>query len=849
MITHLRESLRAYKQTLITAITIVLLIVGIFNIYTSVAINKTSNDECLWVPHKNLDGSVVLVFDNVKIGGVTYEAGIRDGDTLLQINGKKLTGTIQAQLILNSVAEGKRASYLVAGKSGSYETQVYVKKMFNIGDLAFCLLGVIWLLVSFMSLTANPEGKAQKLFFLIGILLVINKINVLLPMYGFNILDPQYLGFIILWSFSSLFLPIVFLHFFLVFPSRVKLLDKKWFRVSLYVVPLLIYFVYYLYVFLNPNILKSLQSGLNALFVPVNVLFVVALNSSLITLAVKYKRMPKGSLQRKSTLIILSSFIIGLMGIIYVSFFAPLVADIVFNAPEHYTPVILIVLIPIAFGYSILKYQLLDVSVVVKNTVIYGFATATLAILYFLSVYVIGQAIGGIVGNDYQNFVAAVSFLLFAMVFQSTKDKFQEILTRRFYPEQFAYQKILIQLSKELNGSIEYSYNHILDSITETFTELLKVQKFGVLLSESKTNGFKLVRHKNLNGSLNLNEWTDIKFDFLNRSLSNSDLVANEVFKKNFPKFCEQLNSEEVYTVIPMIVNSKLIGLILLGLKISGSKFSLKEIELLNAVGSQAAVSIENSRLYQSETEKLRLERDLDLARKIQETLVPKNIPLFEDVEISGKMLPAMQVGGDYFDIIKVSEKKIFVVVGDVSGKGLSASLYMTKLQTFINLYCHQYQNPLDIMYELNRQIYKSFERHWFITLTLALFDLEKGIVEVCRAGHVPLLVSNAGNINLIQSKGLGLGLDKGELFEKTLEIERIQLNSGEVFLFYSDGITEMMNENGEFFGTDNLVSVFRVNRHQPSDKILNSIISSINTFRGLQEQADDVTCVVVKVK
>jgi sigma-B regulation protein RsbU (phosphoserine phosphatase) len=828
------------------------LIIGVFNIYTSYAINKISNDECLWNRRKIDKDSFILVFDKVKVGGVTYNAGIRSGDKFLELNDQPIQDAIQAQLLLNKIAEGDYAKYKVENEKGVFETRVLIKKMFNIGDLAFSLLGVIWLIVSYLSLTANPDGKAQRMFYLIGVILVINKINILFPQYSFDYLHSNLLPIVIIWSIASMFLPMVFLHFFLIFPTRSKVMNKRWFQYSLYITPIIVYCIYYIYILSNPLFLKKISTNPGALFIPVNVLFVIAFIISLLILGLKYRKLPKNSPQKKSVLIILNSFIIGILGIIYVSFFAPLVADIVFNTPEHYTPIVLIILIPIAFGYSILKYQLLDVSVVVKNTIVYGTATFTLAILYFLSVYVIGQSIGEVVGTDYQNFISAISFLLFALVFQSTKDKFQGLLTRKFYPEQFAYQKILLQLSKDLNGSIAFTLDHILNTITSTFSDLLRVQKFGLILKDYKTNTFSLVRSRNISdkSKFYFKEETQISDFIYEKFVSEKfNIIETQELQNDFPQYHNLFLKEEIYTALPLIVNNNIIGLMIFGLKYSGSKFSIKELELLSAVANQAAVSIENARLYQSETEKLKLERDLELARKIQETLVPKEIPIIEQLDIKGKMIPAMQVGGDYFDVINISGNRILVVVGDVSGKGLSASLYMTKLQTLLNLYSTQYDSPKEILLELNRQIYKAIERHWFITLTLAMFDLDKNIVDVCRAGHVPLLVSQSGNINLFQSKGIGLGLDKGPIFEATLEEEQIKLHKGEVFLFYSDGITETVNAEQEFFGTENLMNTLRLNNNKTADEIMNQIISATINFRDGMDQFDDLTCVVVKIK
>jgi sigma-B regulation protein RsbU (phosphoserine phosphatase) len=296
-----------------------------------------------------------------------------------------------------------------------------------------------------------------------------------------------------------------------------------------------------------------------------------------------------------------------------------------------------------------------------------------------------------------------------------------------------------------------------------------------------------------------------------------------------------------------MVIKSKVIGLLLFGLKLSGSQFAGKDLDLLCAAANQAGVSIENARLYESEAKKLTIERDLDNARKIQESLLPKVIPQLSGIELCGKMIPAMQVGGDYFDVIQISPAKLFVIVGDVSGKGLSASLYMSKLQTMVQLYCHTINSPKEVLIEINRKIYESIERNWFITVNLALIDAETKTIKFCRAGHSPLLVVN-NTIKILQSKGIGLGLEEGKIFEESLEELELKYNPNEIYTFFSDGISEAMNEHNDLYGMDELTQVIKTNRTRPVKEIMNEVISSIEKFRGSREQNDDITIVLVKM-
>jgi serine phosphatase RsbU (regulator of sigma subunit) len=211
-------------------------------------------------------------------------------------------------------------------------------------------------------------------------------------------------------------------------------------------------------------------------------------------------------------------------------------------------------------------------------------------------------------------------------------------------------------------------------------------------------------------------------------------------------------------------------------------------------------------------------------------------------------MIPAMQVGGDYYDLIPVSDTKIFIVVGDVSGKGLSASLYMTKLQTMIQLSCAEGKSPREILIDVNQKIFASMEKSWFVTMTLALFDVEKKTLRFCRAGHVPLLKAMNGTVKSFRTQGIGVGLEKGDIFSRTLNEEEVQLQQGQIFAFFSDGIVEAMNEENDLFGEDRLSELLRNKTEKKSTEIMNEIWRSLIQFRGNAEQNDDMTMVIVKV-
>ena len=826
---------------------------GIINFYFLFEITPQSNDECLWITKQASKDTVGVYFDLVKEGGVAWEAGIRDGDRLLAINGVEIRNTLTAQFLLNQVAEGDSAYYLYSSEGKQYESYVEIKKLVNFGATAFALTAMLWLIVGFIVIKSKPEGKLQILFFKIGIYFVVFSIFGLTnnnfnsnPLFDYDWLVPLLL---LLQLYAASFLPFFIIRFFWLFPKPLPILEKKSTQFLLTNLPRVIFAIVALVVLMGQtsilnNFFFSLQTLVgNILFY----LFFVSVGIGFVSLIISYFRLTE-SQEKKPVFVILVSYFVAVVAIIYTTTLANQLAQTIFNEPEYFFPVLLVAVLPLSFGYSIFKYSLMDVGDVIKNAIFYGLLTAGLAGSYFLVIYILGLGISSAISTEYQGVIAGFIFVIFAILFQNTKDKFQDYITQKFYPEQFAYQKILLKFSSDIPTVV--GMENVLNSTQKIFIDALKIKKYAVYLHNKDDNDFTLMRSF---GANNLNEHfsdeKDLVINTLKQKKANKLLpvIEQEEFREIFPDLGSKMVEDDIYTVIPLEVQSRLIGLLLFGLKYSGARFAGKDLELLNAAANQISISLENARLYESEAEKMKLERDLENARKIQESLLPKSIPQFKNFDVAGSMIPAMHVGGDYFDVIKVSDTKFFVVVGDVSGKGLSASFYMSKLQTMMRLYCNESSSPKEVLSRINKLIYESIERNWFITVAVGMFDLEKNIIKYCRAGHTVLIESNSNDLCHHKSGGLGVGLEKGEIFDAALDEVEIEIKKNHSYVFYSDGITEAMNEQEEMFGMERFEKLLVECNNKNSYDTLNTIVRQISDFSSSDQQHDDITLVVVK--
>ena len=409
-----RKIIAKYRKGLIIPFTILVVLIGLINFYFVFEITPQPNDECIWQPKPITKDSVIFVFDQVKFEGVTWNAGIRDGDRLLEIEGTKIVNLIRATIILDGIQKGDSALYTVERDGRIFETKVEIKRLVLFGGMAFALLSFIWLLVGFIVITAKPNGFSQILFYRIGVMFVLfSTFNLIVINFGNNpIYNVPWLLILtdITWSFGAIYLPFLVVHFFWIFPRICKIAERKWTTKILYITPTLLFVVSIL---LRVFIVYPGRVNQNAFFqLYINILLImlgIAMLIGFVSLIKNYLKLTDKQ-ERIAIFIIILGFAFGIAAIVYSATLANVIADNIFNSPIYFTPIILIAVNPISFGYSIFRYSLMDVSDVLKNTIIYGAATITVAGIYFAVIYSLGQTISRVIGTEYQGILAGIIY-------------------------------------------------------------------------------------------------------------------------------------------------------------------------------------------------------------------------------------------------------------------------------------------------------------------------------------------------------------------------------------------------------------------------------------------------------
>lgn len=320
------------------------------------------------------------------------------------------------------------------------------------------------------------------------------------------------------------------------------------------------------------------------------------------------------------------------------------------------------------------------------------------------------------------------------------------------------------------------------------------------------------------------------------------DDVESDRRTKHLPKL-KQIGS---MLIIPLLSHGNVIGILYATKEISFG-FDQDDVDILTGFADQVAIAIENARLIEKSLEKERLQRELLLAQEMQKRLLPQRLPTFPTVEMRAVSSPALEVGGDYYDVVQINHDRIGIVIGDVSGKGVGAAFYMAEVKGIFQSLAKIYCSPKEFLIKANEALVSSIDKRSFISLIYATLHTRTGELTIARAGHCPLLYVSSEHHQFIKPVGLGLGMKAGNIFNDTIEEQRMMMNPGDVCVLYTDGVTESRSASGEEFGYERLKDVVLAARHRSADDIKEAIIQNVWQYTDAQGYHDDLTIFVIK--
>ncbi|MDT5296230.1 MAG: phosphoserine phosphatase RsbU/P [Acidobacteriota bacterium] len=295
---------------------------------------------------------------------------------------------------------------------------------------------------------------------------------------------------------------------------------------------------------------------------------------------------------------------------------------------------------------------------------------------------------------------------------------------------------------------------------------------------------------------------------------------------------------------VPLGVGERIFGMIYADSPLATSRFTEDHLKVLTTLGSVAAIRVENTRLLEEHLTQERFERELQLAREIQQRFQPTAPPIVPGFELQGISFPSYQIGGDYYDFIPCADGRLVVALGDVSGKGTSAALLMSSLHAAVHAQVASCRPITETVRAVNRYLADNTPANRFVTLFYAELDPLTGSLAFINAGHNPPFIAHEGvTMELLAAGGLPLGI----MPEFDYREGRTQLRPGGVLVAYSDGVTETQNPKGEEFGTVRLQEVIAQNLDRTASGIRDKIEAALSAFAQGTPAVDDITLLIVK--
>jgi sigma-B regulation protein RsbU (phosphoserine phosphatase) len=501
-------------------------------------------------------------------------------------------------------------------------------------------------------------------------------------------------------------------------------------------------------------------------------------------------------------------------------------------------------------GYAIVKYRLFEIETLIHRTILWILASSSVFLPVILFMLFARPFLSKM---DILSLSLVVTLLYFIVKYyqSKTQPKIDHIFRRKKYD----YSQMLGMLSLSLRGILEV--DEISHQVSNSLKEALYIQKIAVVIKNKKEEFIPLIEEGFVKDLPHLSAQDKLIGYLKSNTYLEPELIEVDprlFYVKDSP-FYKFLKEEDIPLILPIKAEKDFIGLIILGKKQGIQSYALKDIGILKNISSDISLYFYNALHHEDVVEKERLAEELKLGREIQQNLLPRAIPTVEGLILRGLMLPAKEIGGDYYDFMvgvkDTGSKYLGIAIGDVSGKGVAAGLIMATAKATLKGLIQQGLTSKEILRQANNILYEYTNGEKFMTLIFMQWDSQVKALNYSSAGHEHILLyhkqgsATAGVIEAIPSGGFMLGvipdiaqfLDNRELFIK----------AGDKVILYTDGVTEARNPNEELFSLERLIDIIGKHGHKSADELLNSIKEEVYSFIGTREQYDDITLVVME--
>ncbi|MBD3290991.1 SpoIIE family protein phosphatase [candidate division KSB1 bacterium] len=396
----------------------------------------------------------------------------------------------------------------------------------------------------------------------------------------------------------------------------------------------------------------------------------------------------------------------------------------------------------------------------------------------------------------------------------------------------------LFDIGKELNSTLDS--DKILNLLSYAIMGEMMINRAMVFTREN--DHFELAISKGHRSTADLSEFKNTQ------ELSTFQQISESFQLRDHPQkspIIDKLYKAGFRVIVPMRIQDETKGILTIGEKINKQDFVQEELEFLYTLGNEAMICLENARLFEETLEKQRIEEELELAREIQQRLLPKSCPKIPGFEIAAMNIPSRQVGGDYYDCISLDSNRTCLAIADVSGKGIPASLLMSNVQAGLHAMIDSGMRLSEIAAKINNMVHRNTGYDRFITFYFGILEHDSRKFGCVNAGHnPPYLFHQDGSFQLLDKGGLILGMMPNIVYQK----EEVQLQSGDWIIMFTDGVSEAMNEHDEEFEEHRIEEIVKANLQASAEEMKDALYKAVKNFTKGVPQSDDITMVIVKV-
>jgi len=504
-------------------------------------------------------------------------------------------------------------------------------------------------------------------------------------------------------------------------------------------------------------------------------------------------------------------------------------------------------LFPLTLAYVIVVEKAMDLKVAIRQGLQYALArrgVRVLTVLVTIAVVLTGVHLLNQPGVRGPQQLALIAFMIVIIIrLRALAEKLRTWIDRRFFREAVDSERVLRELGENVRSIVEME--PLLATVTSTISNVLHVPRIAVMTLQ---NGFFTPAYA-------------LGYDSpgLQMKVSASSAIAERLERSREPLRVSQSRPESwmdanVQTLgtellLPLAVKNRLLGFLSLGPKRSEEPYTPTDVALLESVASQTGLALENSRLTEAVASEVaqreRLNRELEIAREVQQRLFPQSGPEIAGLDYAGKCRPASSVGGDYYDFVLMCDGRLGIAVGDISGKGVPAALLMASLQASLRGLAIANPPALGSMMEnLNRLIYDASPSNRYATFFYGVYDPRSRDFMYVNGGHNPPMVFRGDELLRLEEGGPVVGLFGPAHYTQG----SIRLESSDTLLLYTDGVSETMNAAEDEFDEERLIAAVRSGAALKATDLIDHIMKACDEFAAGAPQHDDMTLVVVRV-